>query len=144
MPDTCPFCQPDAQRVWMDNATGVVLWCAFPVTQGHSLVVPKRHVASIYDLSPDEEAALWTLVGEARQRLQDQFHPDGFNIGVNDGAAAGQPDDAIGVPKVVAGFLRYQHAVANDQDGAQQVEHLICGDAVVLRKDFLRDNKLVP
>ena len=90
MPDRCPFCEPDAQRIWMDNAIGVVLWCAFPVTQGHSLVVPKRHVASIYELSPDEQAALWMLVGEARQRLQDQFHPDGFNIGVNDGAAAGQ------------------------------------------------------
>jgi diadenosine tetraphosphate (Ap4A) HIT family hydrolase len=90
MPDTCPFCEPDAQRIWMENALGLVLWDAFPVTDGHSLVVPRKHVGSIYDLSPDEQSALWTLVGEARQRLQNQFHPDGFNIGVNDGQAAGQ------------------------------------------------------
>ena len=74
----------------MENAIGVVMWCGFPVTEGHSLVVPKKHVASIYELSADEQAALWALVAEARQWLQDQSHPDGFNIGVNDGAAAGQ------------------------------------------------------
>jgi diadenosine tetraphosphate (Ap4A) HIT family hydrolase len=74
----------------MENAIGLVLWDAFPVTEGHTLVVPRKHVASIYELLPMEQAALWGLVGEARQRLQCQFHPDGFNIGVNDGQAAGQ------------------------------------------------------
>jgi diadenosine tetraphosphate (Ap4A) HIT family hydrolase len=61
-----------------------------PIAPGHTLVVPKRHVASIYELSPGEQAALWATVAEARQRLQDQLHPDGFTIGVNDGVAAGQ------------------------------------------------------
>ena len=77
----------------MENAIGLVLWDAFPVTEGHTLVVPRKHVASIYELSPDEQAALWALVAEARQQLQDQLHPDGFNIGVNDGASGG-PDGA--------------------------------------------------
>ena len=90
MPDRCPFCEPDSERIWMENAIGLVLWDAFPVTEGHTLVVSRKHVASIYELSPVEQAALWGLVGEARQQLQDQLHPDGFNVGVNDGVAAGQ------------------------------------------------------
>lgn len=90
MPDNCPFCEPDADRIWLENDVGIALWDAFPVTQGHTLVVPRQHVASIYDLPADDQAALWALVGEARQRLQDDLHPDGFNIGLNDGLAAGQ------------------------------------------------------
>ena len=90
MPDICPFCEPGSERVWMENAIGLVLWDAFPVTEGHTLVVPRTHVGSVYQLSSDEQAVLWALVAEARQRLQDQLYPDGFNIGVNDGAAAGQ------------------------------------------------------
>jgi diadenosine tetraphosphate (Ap4A) HIT family hydrolase len=68
----------------------MVLWDAFPVTEGHTLVVPRQHVASIYELSAEEQAALWAVVAEARGRLNDDLHPDGFNIGLNDGEAAGQ------------------------------------------------------
>lgn len=89
MPE-CPFCAPDPDRVWMENDIGIVLWDAFPVSKGHSLIVPKQHVASLYDLPPEEQAVLWELVREARQRLQDELSPDGFNVGLNDGTAAGQ------------------------------------------------------
>ena len=90
MPDNCPFCEPDSNRVWLENDVGIVLWDAFPVTEGHTLVVPRLHVPSIYALSPDDQLALWQLIADARQRLQDDLHPDGFNIGLNDGLAAGQ------------------------------------------------------
>ena len=90
MADKCPFCEPDADRVWLQNQFGIVLWDAFPVTEGHTLVVPRQHVASIYELSAEEQAALWAMVADARHRLNDDLHPDGFNIGLNDGEAAGQ------------------------------------------------------
>ena len=90
MTDKCPFCEPDADRVWLENDIGIVLWDAFPVTEGHTLVVPRQHVASIYELPAEEQAALWTLVAEARSRLNEDLAPDGFNIGLNDGEAAGQ------------------------------------------------------
>lgn len=86
----CPFCEPEADRVWFDNDLGIVLRDAFPLTQGHVLVVPRRHVARIAELSENEQAALWALVMKARTRLDEDIHPDGFNIGVNDGLAAGQ------------------------------------------------------
>ena len=90
MADICPFCEPEPDRVWLRTETSIVLWDAFPITSGHTLVVPRQHVASIYELSAEEQAALWTLVAEARGRLNDDLHPDGFNIGLNDGEAAGQ------------------------------------------------------
>ncbi|HBO46121.1 MAG TPA: HIT family protein [Planctomycetaceae bacterium] len=90
MPIQCPFCEPDADRVWLTSEIGIVLWDAFPVTEGHALVVPRSHVASIYELSADDQAALWALVAEARRKINEDLHPDGFNIGLNDGTAAGQ------------------------------------------------------
>jgi diadenosine tetraphosphate (Ap4A) HIT family hydrolase len=63
---------------------------AFPVAEGHMLVVPKRHVASLFDLPDEEQASLWRLVALVRGKLASELKPDGFNIGVNDGPAAGQ------------------------------------------------------
>ena len=90
MPDDCPFCKPDAHRIWQENDCGFLIWDAFPVTEGHALVVPRQHVARFYELSEDMQTAIWKLVGEARARLVDQLQPDGFNIGLNDGPASGQ------------------------------------------------------
>ena len=56
-------------------------------------MAPRKHVRSIYELSIAEQRALWELVGKARERLLKDFNPDGFNIGFNDGAAAGQTVD---------------------------------------------------
>jgi diadenosine tetraphosphate (Ap4A) HIT family hydrolase len=64
---TCPFCELDAARIWLENAVGIALHDAFPVSEGHTLVIPRKHVARLFDLSPDDQAALWQLVAEARQ-----------------------------------------------------------------------------
>ncbi|WP_436037681.1 HIT family protein [Variovorax paradoxus] len=62
----------------------------FPVSPGHSLVIPKRHIGSFFETSPQERAALLELLDQAQAAAATEFHPDGFNIGINDGAAAGQ------------------------------------------------------
>lgn len=84
----CPFCNLDAPRILLGNEVGVALQDAFPVTDGHSLVLPKRHVASLFDLDAKEQAALWQLAAEIRAMLVEEFHPAGFNVGVNGGKAA--------------------------------------------------------
>jgi diadenosine tetraphosphate (Ap4A) HIT family hydrolase len=63
---------------------------AYPVSQGHTLVIPRKHVSSIYGLTTEEQSAIWSLVAEVRNRLLTGLKPDGFNIGVNDGLAPGQ------------------------------------------------------
>lgn len=98
---TCPFCNPDHTKVVIANDHAIVLYDDFPVTPGHSLIFPKRHMASFFDATRDEQAAMFDLVAEMRQLLQNTPQPpfnnggsltlpDGFNIGINDGAAAGQ------------------------------------------------------
>ncbi len=62
----------------------------YPVSKGHLLIIPFRHVENFFDLSQDERQTAFGLVGEAKRKLDTDFQPDGFNIGVNVGVAAGQ------------------------------------------------------
>jgi len=85
-----PF-QPIApERIVAESTHAIAIKDAFPVSKGHTLVVPKRVVAHFYELSPDEQAEVWKLVAEVRALLDKELHPAGFNVGLNDGAAAGQ------------------------------------------------------
>lgn len=86
----CPFCDVARDRVWLANAEAVAFPDSYPVSHGHVLVIPLRHVGRLDELSTAEQAAVWELAAQVRQRLQEQHRPDGFNIGINDGAAAGQ------------------------------------------------------
>ena len=88
--DGCPFCTLDENRVVLVADHAYAVRDGYPVAEGHTLVVPKRHVASLFDLPPDQRAALWRLVGKVRALLVERHDPDGFNVGLNDGIAAGQ------------------------------------------------------
>ncbi len=86
----CPFCRQEKNRILLESEFAVAFSDGFPVAPGHTLVVPKRHVASLYELPGDEQAAVWLLVAQVRAFLLAELHPDGFNVGLNDGPAAGQ------------------------------------------------------
>lgn len=66
-----------------------VLLNAFPYTVGHLLVLPYRQVANIEDLNPDESSELWALVGDGVIAVKTAYRPDGVNVGINLGPAAG-------------------------------------------------------
>lgn len=86
----CPFCTVDAEHIVVQNELALALLDAFPVTPGHTLVVPRRHIADYFALSPEEQAGVWELVNQVRERLAMDSEPDGYNLGVNVGSAAGQ------------------------------------------------------
>ena len=87
----CPFCVLPPSRVKARNAHGVVIRDAYPVTLGHTLVIPTRHVGSFFGLGSDERIALLELLDVAKAGLEAEgLAPDGYNIGINDGPAAGQ------------------------------------------------------
>jgi diadenosine tetraphosphate (Ap4A) HIT family hydrolase len=86
----CPFCTLPEARVVASDALALVIRDGFPVSPGHTLVVPRRHVASIAETSADELRSLWALLAEARRSLDEALRPAGYNIGINDGVAAGQ------------------------------------------------------
>ncbi len=87
---TCPFCNPDNPGVVMANDHAIALYDGYPVTPGHALIIPRRHIASLFEATGEEQAALLELLAEMRQLLLGDYRPDGFNIGINDGIAAGQ------------------------------------------------------
>jgi diadenosine tetraphosphate (Ap4A) HIT family hydrolase len=58
----CPFCQLDTRQILLSNDFAAAFADAFPIAEGHTLVVPKRHVASLFDLVEDEQTSLWRLV----------------------------------------------------------------------------------
>jgi diadenosine tetraphosphate (Ap4A) HIT family hydrolase len=87
----CPFCQLPPERVVGGNEHGLILRDAYPVSPGHTLIIPRRHMGSFFELTPEERDGLLALLDQAREALQNsQPKPDGYNIGINDGPAAGQ------------------------------------------------------
>jgi len=98
---TCPFCTTDTSTIILSNVHAIAIYDDHPVTPGHTLIVPKRHIASFFEATKEEQAAMFDLLAEMRQLLLKQSplpfanaesfsRPDGFNVGINDGAAAGQ------------------------------------------------------
>lgn len=87
---TCPFCALPAYRILAENEHAFLIRDAFPISLGHSLVIPKRHLGSFFDTADAERRSLLELLNEAKRRATAEFSPEGFNIGINDGAAAGQ------------------------------------------------------
>lgn len=91
----CPFCARVAAgaEIIRASAVAVAFLDDFPVSEGHVLVVPRRHLARVEDLEADEWAELFGLVREVCLELSTPNGVDGVNVGVNSGVAAGQTVD---------------------------------------------------
>lgn len=86
----CPFCSLPAARIVDEVEHCFAIRDAFPVSEGHTLIISKRHVGSLFELGECEALDLFRLVARAKQTLDAEFRPAGFNVGINDGRAAGQ------------------------------------------------------
>ncbi len=91
---SCVFCEINesgSQRQLLEsNRYGFAIRDGFPLTEGHSLIIPRRHVGSFFALTQDEQIALLGLLDSAKRDLDSRYNPDGFTVGINDGPAAGQ------------------------------------------------------
>ncbi|MGL6069630.1 HIT family protein [Craterilacuibacter sp.] len=87
---TCPFCSLPPSRITAENRHAIWIYDGYPVSAGHSLIIPKRHIGSFFEASDDERQAMLLLLDQAKAAVQQAHQPDAFNIGINDGAAAGQ------------------------------------------------------
>ncbi len=89
--DLSPFLIGDETReLIVETATVFSFYDKFPVSKGHSLIVPKRLVSNYFDLTLKEQTACWIVANKVKSILQKKFNPDGFNIGININAEAGQ------------------------------------------------------
>ena len=86
----CPFCSLPAGRVIARNDLAMALRDAYPIAPGHTLIVPSRHVRSFFEVTDGERIALMDLLASAKKQIDFEFRPHAYNIGINDGPAAGQ------------------------------------------------------
>ena len=114
---SCPFCSLPENCVIQSNAVGVVVRDAYPVSPGHTLLIPFRHVASFFELTSEEREGLLLLMVSAKQQLQDEFSPAAYNIGINDGLAAGQTIAHMHLHLIP----RYQGDVSDPRGGVRWV-----------------------
>ena len=89
-PKPCPFCTLPPERIVARSAFGGLLRDLYPVSPGHTLVIPWRHVGSFFELTAEERAGLMELLERAKAALDVELRPDAYNVGLNDGPAAGQ------------------------------------------------------
>ncbi len=90
LPMDCPFCTLPPERIVKTNSDAALIRDAYPVSPGHCLVIPKRHVGSWFQITEQERQAMLALLDEAKVLIDAEFGPDSYNIGINDGPAAGQ------------------------------------------------------
>jgi diadenosine tetraphosphate (Ap4A) HIT family hydrolase len=123
---TCPFCSKNENEYYARNDYFFAVFDQFPVSKGHLLIIPYRHIPSITALSEEEGSSLIPFIRLCRAQLHKQFNPDGFNIGINEGHAGGQtifhlhihlipryqgdvPEPEGGVRGVIPDKRRYRH-----------------------------------
>ena len=87
--EPCVFCALPSERILGENEHVVWILDAHPVSTGHSLIVPKRHIESFFEATPAERGAILSLLDRAQEHASRSHTPSGYNIGINEGSAAG-------------------------------------------------------
>lgn len=87
---TCVFCDIKEESVFLENDHATAFFDKYPVSNGHVLIIPKQHFESYFDIPDKIKINMLKLMDEAKNELEKSYSPDGFNIGINVGAAAGQ------------------------------------------------------
>ena len=113
--DPCRFCSPSG--VTGRNELAYRTRDSYPVSPGHSLIIPFRHCAGFFDLTPEEMSACMELVVEEQLVLDSEFSPDGYNVGINVGVAAGQSIFHVHIHMIP----RYAGDSSHPQGGVRQV-----------------------
>ena len=86
----CPFCVISRDRVIFESANVLAVWDKYPVSVGHALLIPKRHVPTWFEATDTEQQELLRAIRNIKSLIEDAHSPDGYNIGINSGDAAGQ------------------------------------------------------
>ena len=87
---SCPFCTLPPERIIDENEHAVWIYDGFPISPGHSLIIPNRHVGSFFEITTPEKIAIFSLLDQAKNVVSTEHLPNAYNIGINDGPAAGQ------------------------------------------------------
>lgn len=113
----CIFCELAKDRIIDECNLTTTFRDGFPISTGHTLIIPKRHVATFFDLTQEEQAAVNKAIQKSKKNLDNEFSPDGYNIGMNNGEAAGQTVFHLHVHLIP----RYSGDVENPKGGVRWV-----------------------
>jgi diadenosine tetraphosphate (Ap4A) HIT family hydrolase len=94
MNDTCIFCNYTNDIIY-SNELVYACYDKYPVSEGHVLIITKRHISTWFDATSDEHRAIDEAIMEIKKILDLKYKPDGYNIGMNCGHAAGQSIDHL-------------------------------------------------
>ncbi len=86
----CPFCDMDKLEIVLSNDLAFAIFDKYPVNSGHLLIIPFRHFSSWFNATKEEREAILELIDRAKVYIDDNFSPDGYNLGINVGELAGQ------------------------------------------------------
>lgn len=117
----CLFCNYDKELIIAENKYAFAIMDKFPVNEGHTLVIPKRHFQSFFEASEEEIKAIYSLLHEVKEMLDIQYEPQGYNIGVNDGYHAGQTVMHLHVHVIP----RYRGDVENPRGGIRNFKRAV-------------------
>ncbi len=118
MTTDCIFCSIPETEILAENELALAFWDKFPSNEGHTIIVPKRHVASLFEATTEEMTSIWELLREVKRKLDERFAPDGYNVGVNVGEAAGQTVLHLHVHVIP----RYQGDVPDPRGGIRRLK----------------------
>ena len=117
--EECLFCkwQNEKEKIILVNEYAFARFDEFPVSKGHVLFMTKRHVKDFFETTLEEKKAIFELIEKAREIIDKKYNPDGYNIGMNCGIAAGQSVMHIHVHLIP----RYNGDVENPRGGIRGV-----------------------
>jgi diadenosine tetraphosphate (Ap4A) HIT family hydrolase len=111
----CPFCGNPKKVI--QNELAFAHYDSYPVSPGHCLVITHRHIAGYFDATAEEKSAIWALVDEMKTIIDNEFKPDGYNVGINIGGSAGQSIPHLHIHMIP----RYEGDIENPQGGVRGV-----------------------
>lgn len=112
----CPFCSPKSELI-IENELVYAVYDNFPVSDGHVLVIPKRHTENYFELTVEEQIACFYIVNKVKTVLDKKYSPDGYNVGININKIAGQT-----IPHVHVHLIpRYKNDVEDPIGGVRNV-----------------------
>jgi len=118
MDSICPFCKVESEReIIASTSLSIAFLDGFPVSPGHALIIPRRHVSSFFNLTKDEQQDMFILLDSVKSIIDEKYHPDGYNVGVNVGEVAGQSIFHVHLHLIP----RYKGDVSNPRGGVRGV-----------------------
>ena len=114
---SCPFCNIDQARILYADKHCFAVRDGFPVSRGHTLIIPRRHIGSFFDTTATEKSALLRALEQTKTQLAREYSPDAWDIGINDGPAAGQTVSHLHIHLIP----KYQGDMADPRGGVRWV-----------------------